>query len=100
MTILFGFPGAGAGVHVFRIWKEKLGNAIDFQEIAYNKTYGSSYLENIKDAAEQSATQVLSYNSNEDEILKLCREFANTNFESIDKMLRDNEFYKESYYKD
>ena len=68
MTILFGFPGAGAGVHVFRIWKEKLGNAIDFQEIAYNKTYGSSYLENIKDAAERSATQVLSYNANEDEI--------------------------------
>lgn len=38
--------------------------------------------------------------SNEEEVLKLCREFANQNFESIDKMLRNNEFYKESYYKD
>ena len=38
--------------------------------------------------------------SNEEEILNLCRKFANTNFESIDKMLRDNEFYKETYYKE
>ena len=38
--------------------------------------------------------------SNEDEILNLCRKFANTNFESIDKMLRDNDFYKKTYYKD
>lgn len=38
-------------------------------------------------------------NSNEKEILKLCREFANQDFESVDKMLRDNEFYKENYFK-
>ena len=37
--------------------------------------------------------------SNEEEILKLCREFANQDFESVDKMLRDNEFYKENYFK-
>ena len=38
--------------------------------------------------------------SNENEILNLCRKFANTNFESIDKMLRNNKFYKETYYKE
>lgn len=37
-------------------------------------------------------------NNNEKEILKLCCEFANCKFESIDKMLRDNRFYKEIYY--
>lgn len=37
--------------------------------------------------------------TNEQEILKLCCEFANCNFESIDKMLRNNSFYTESYYK-
>lgn len=37
--------------------------------------------------------------SNKEEILKLCREFANQDFESVDKMLRDNEFYKENYFK-
>lgn len=37
-------------------------------------------------------------NDNEKEILKLCREFAECEFESIDKMLRDNEFYAENYY--
>ena len=35
---------------------------------------------------------------NQQEILKLCCEFANYEFESIDKMLRDNEFYAENYY--
>ena len=39
-------------------------------------------------------------NDNEDEILKLCCEFANTNFESIDKMLRNNEFYASTYYRE
>lgn len=32
-------------------------------------------------------------NSNEKEILKLCCEFAQTEFDSIRKMLEDNEFY-------
>lgn len=36
---------------------------------------------------------------NEKEILKLCCEFANYEFESIDKMLRENDFYAETYYK-
>lgn len=35
---------------------------------------------------------------NEKEILKLCCEFADCKFESIDKMLRDNRFYAEIYY--
>lgn len=35
---------------------------------------------------------------NEKEILKLCCEFADCKFESIDKMLRDNRFYAETYY--
>lgn len=35
---------------------------------------------------------------NEQEILKLCCEFASYEFESIDKMLRKNEFYAENYY--
>ncbi len=38
-------------------------------------------------------------NENEKEILKLCEEFADCKFESIDKMLRDNMFYAEKYYK-
>ena len=36
---------------------------------------------------------------NEKEILKLCCEFAEYEFESIDSMLRDNSFYQETYYK-
>jgi hypothetical protein len=36
--------------------------------------------------------------NNENEILKLCCEFAECEFESIDKMLRDNSFYAETYY--
>lgn len=39
-------------------------------------------------------------NDNEKEILKLCCEFAECEFESIDKMLRDNEFYAENYYEE
>lgn len=35
---------------------------------------------------------------NEKEILKLCCEFADCKFESIDKMLKDNSFYAETYY--
>ena len=34
-------------------------------------------------------------NANEKEILNLCEKFANCKFESIDKMLKDNSFYKE-----
>lgn len=37
-------------------------------------------------------------NGNEKEILNLCKKFANCEFESIDKMLRDNNFYTETYY--
>lgn len=36
---------------------------------------------------------------NEEEILNLCRNFADCNFESIDKMLSDNKFYADTYYK-
>lgn len=34
-------------------------------------------------------------NYNEKEILNLCEKFANCKFESIDKMLKDNSFYRE-----
>lgn len=37
-------------------------------------------------------------NDSEKEILNLCEEFANCKFESIDKMLRGNSFYAETYY--
>lgn len=36
--------------------------------------------------------------NNEKEILKLCCEFADYEFESIEKMLRNNSFYAETYY--
>lgn len=36
--------------------------------------------------------------NNEKEILKLCCEFADYEFESIEKMLRSNSFYAETYY--
>ena len=36
---------------------------------------------------------------NQEEVLNLCRIFANYKFPSIDAMLRDNEFYREMYYK-
>ncbi len=36
--------------------------------------------------------------NNEKEILKLCREFADYEFESIEKMLRSNSFYAETFY--
>ena len=36
---------------------------------------------------------------NEKEVLNLCQEFADCKFESIDKMLRDNDFYAETYFK-
>ena len=36
--------------------------------------------------------------NNEKEILKLCCEFANYEFESIENMLRNNSFYSETYY--
>ena len=37
---------------------------------------------------------------NESEVLYLCNTFASCNFESIDTMLKENEFYKETYYKE
>lgn len=37
--------------------------------------------------------------SNENEILNLCRKFANYEFENIDKMLKDNDFYAKNYYR-
>ena len=36
--------------------------------------------------------------NNEKEILKLCCEFADYEFESIERMLRNNSFYAETYY--
>ena len=36
--------------------------------------------------------------SNENEILTLCRKFADTNFESGDKLLRDVDFYRINYF--
>ena len=36
---------------------------------------------------------------NEKEILKLCSKFADNNFESITKMLKNNKFYLETYFK-
>jgi len=38
-------------------------------------------------------------NKNEEEILKLCCEFANYQFESVNKMLMDNNFYAKTYFK-
>ena len=38
-------------------------------------------------------------NDNEEEILNLCSKFADYKFESITKMLKDNEFYLETYFK-
>ena len=38
-------------------------------------------------------------NDNEEEILNLCSKFANYKFESITKMLNDNEFYLDTYFK-
>ncbi len=49
---------------------------------------------------DESIKKYILNNDNEKEILSLCQEFANYNFESIDKMLRDNVFYKQTYYKD
>ena len=37
---------------------------------------------------------------NEGTVLELCRKFANNSFESIDKMLRGNDYYREMYYKE
>ena len=39
-------------------------------------------------------------NENEKEILELCNKFANFEFESINKMLKDNSFYSKKYFKD
>ena len=36
---------------------------------------------------------------NEKQILKLCCEFADYEFESIDKMLNENNFYAKTYFK-
>ena len=36
---------------------------------------------------------------NKNEVLKLCCEFAKCEFESFEKMLKDNEFYAETYFK-
>ena len=38
-------------------------------------------------------------NDNEEEILNLCSKFAEYKFESITKMLKDNKFYLETYFK-
>lgn len=38
-------------------------------------------------------------NDNEEEILNLCSKFADYKFESITKMLNDNEFYLDAYFK-
>ncbi len=38
-------------------------------------------------------------NDNEEEILNLCSKFAEYKFESITKMLKDNEFYLDTYFK-
>ena len=37
---------------------------------------------------------------NQEEILKLCRLFANYEFPSIDIILRENEFYSETFFKE
>ena len=35
---------------------------------------------------------------NENEVLELCKEFAGCDFESIDIMLKNNDFYAKTYY--
>ena len=46
-----------------------------------------------------SIKRYLLNSDNESEILNLCRKFANCNFESIEKMLKGNEYYYEKYYR-
>ena len=37
---------------------------------------------------------------NDEEILDLCRKFAGVDFEDVDTMLSDNEFYARTYFRE
>ncbi len=37
---------------------------------------------------------------NDEEILDLCRKFSGVNFEDVDTMLSDNEFYARTYFRE
>lgn len=70
MKILFGFPGAGAGPNVFRIWKDQLKDEMIFHQISYNSSLKGTggYCDNMKEAARRSAEEVVSLAGKDDEI--------------------------------
>ena len=68
MAMLFGFPGAGAGVHVFEIWKDRLEDEMEFREILHNRRLGKQYCGTMKEAAEVCAGEVLSFAGEETEL--------------------------------
>ncbi|MBR2769081.1 MAG: thioesterase [Solobacterium sp.] len=68
MAMLFGFPGAGAGVHFFEIWKERLKDEMEFREILHNRRLGRQYCDNMAEAAGICAGEVLSLSEGEKEL--------------------------------
>lgn len=64
-------------------WNEYLGNEFVFI-FKFNDGTTKKYIYNKK---------------NEEEILNLCREFAEYNFPSFMNMLKENEFYAKNYFK-
>ena len=58
MTVLFGFPGAGAGKNVFEIWQTSLGSEIVFHEVLYSGRMFQPGCKDMKEAAERCAQQV------------------------------------------
>ena len=70
MIWLFGFPGAGSGPNVFRIWPDPLSEAIRFHPISGGSRMRRSdqYCRTMKEAAKEAANEILALAGKEDDL--------------------------------
>ena len=91
MTMLMGFPGAGAGKNVFAVWQDRLGDEIAFREILHNRRFTDPVCETMDEAAERCVKEVLSVCGEEQDLFFFghCMG-ANTAYETAKRLAKEH----------
>ena len=91
MTMLMGFPGAGAGKNVFEIWQDRLKDEIEFREILHNRRFTDTICQTMNEAAERCVKEVLSVYKEEEELYFYghCMG-ANVAYETAKRLAKDH----------
>lgn len=77
------------------IWEDYIKNNL---KVEFWNEYISSEKVVFLFSLEDGIKKYVVYNYDNDEVLNLCRKLCNYDFESIYKMLIDNDFYKEKFF--